>query len=274
MTKVLIPDLGGASDVTIIEILVKPGDQIDIDQPLLTLEGEKATMEVPATQAGEVSSVLVNVGDKVNVGDVIIELSIASTDNQESSDAAVENETQEKVVATSPAPTETNQLQTLMIPDLGGADSAQVIECLVNIGDQIVIDQAIVTLEGEKATMEVPASEAGEVKAIHIKVGDQIKQGQPMIDLMVSTSAVVSPQPSSSEEKPQTTKAETSPEQTPAPVTQSPVKSVTNEPLPSFDQVYAGPSVRRYAREFGIDLNQIKGTGQKGRIRKKISYNL
>ena len=266
MTKLLIPDLGGANDVTIIEVLVKPGDQITIDQPILTLEGEKATMEVPATEEGEVAQILVKVGDKVNVGDAVLELMTDATATLEASSEATEKDTStEQVAAQAPVTTEP-QLKTLMIPDLGGADSAQVIECLVQVGDTIAVDQPVLTLEGEKATMEVPATEAGEIKAIHVNVGDQIKQGQPMIDVLAEASdatPVITPETAS---EPVASEPQKPQAPTPAPVTPAPA---INEPLPSFDKVYAGPSVRRYAREFGIDLNQIKGTGQKGRIQKE-----
>ena len=265
MTKLLIPDLGGASDVTIIEVLVKPGDHIEIDQPILTLEGEKATMEVPATEAGEVAQVLVNVGDTVNVGDAVLELTAGATATPNAIETTSEETLTETMAAQTPEKNEP-QLQTLMIPDLGGADSAQVIECLVQVGDTIAVDQAVLTLEGEKATMEVPAVEAGEVKAIHVNVGDQIKQGQPMIDVLTEGSSAVSVATPESTQKPVASEPQKPVVQQPTPAV---AKPAAHEPLPSFDKVYAGPSVRRYAREFGIDLNQIKGTGQKGRIQKE-----
>ncbi|MEE2770285.1 MAG: dihydrolipoyllysine-residue acetyltransferase [Pseudomonadota bacterium] len=265
MVKLIIPDLGGASDVTIIEILVKPGDRVELDQSILTLEGEKATMEVPATQAGAIAKILVNVGDKVNVGDVVAELDVDDVPVTE--DKVIPDEVADEVPSKDEPASPTVELKTLNIPDLGGADSAQVIECLVNVGDEISIDQPVITLEGEKATMEVPSTEAGEIKKIHLQVGDQIKQGQPMIDVLTlnSTSTTLQAPQASQEvqvsQPQQPTVRQTSPTTTTAPV--------MSEPLPSFDKVYAGPSVRRYAREFGIDLNQIKGTGHKGRIQKE-----
>ena len=266
MVKLIIPDLGGASDVTIIEILVKPGDRVELDQSILTLEGEKATMEVPATQAGAIAKILVNVGDKVNVGDVVAELDVDDVPVIE--DKVISDEVADEVPSKDEPTSPTAELKTLNVPDLGGADSAQVIECLVNVGDEISIDQPVITLEGEKATMEVPSTEAGEIKKIHLQVGDQIKQGQPMIDVLTLNSASTTLQAPQASEEAQVSQPQQQPtvKQTSPTTTTTPVVS---EPLPSFDKVYAGPSVRRYAREFGIDLNQIKGTGHKGRIQKE-----
>lgn len=260
MKKLLIPDLGGATEATVIEILVKPGDMLEVDQPILTLEGEKATMEVPATEAGEVGEIYVSVGQQVNVNDPMLALKNEAKNAEDDSKSAADVEVPTEVVDHKQVSEPT--IQTIMIPDLGGADSAQVIECLVQIDDEIKLDQPVITLEGEKATMEVPSTLDGQVKALHIKVGDTIKQGDPMMDVL---GVIQQASQDTSEVATSVTESTEPPKVKPieAPIVQTP-----STPM-SFDHVYAGPSVRRYAREFGIDLNQIKGSGHKGRIQKE-----
>ncbi|HYF97958.1 MAG TPA: biotin/lipoyl-containing protein, partial [Coxiellaceae bacterium] len=153
-----VPDIGGASNVTVIEVLVKAGDRIEVETPLITLEGDKATMEIPSPQAGVVKQIELKVGDKVSEGSVILSLEAAA--------ASTATPVSEK-------PSEIS-LQEIHIPDIGGAKGVSVIEVSVKPGDQIVEEQPLLTLEGDKATMEVPAPITGEVIDVSIKVGDKV----------------------------------------------------------------------------------------------------
>lgn len=266
MTKVYVPDLGGADSATVIEVLVKPGDQVKLDQPIATLEGEKATMEVPATEAGVVEACHIQVGDVIKVGQPMITL-VASAES-ESEPVQEEPPTEEQINEVEGPKKITTESLVLSVPDLGGAPEAKVIECLVQVGDEIKQDQPLCTLEGEKATMEVPATHAGKVEALHIEVGQSVSIGAAIVTIQANGVEV-------NQEKPA---AAPPPKQ--APVTQTSQQTKPEVPKPSAPptthsaNVYAGPSVRRYAREFGIDLGLIQGTGQKGRIQKEdlIAY--
>lgn len=239
MTKeqdIVFPDLGGAADVTVIELLVKPHDQVAVEQPLLTLEGDKATMEVPAPFAGTITALAVKVGDTVNAGDLLGKAALADTNTR----------------APTPPATDTT-LTEAYFPDLGGAADVTVIELLVEPGATVTHEQPLLTLEGDKATMEVPSPHAGVLKSLAVQVGDTVNAGDliGMIDAKVST--------------PEVPQAEV----VPAPQT------AVNIPLPESTTenhdalIYAGPSVRRLAYEFGIDLGQITATGPKGRLLKE-----
>ena len=233
---IVFPDLGGAADVTVIELLVKPQDEVQEEQPLLTLEGDKATMEVPAPFAGTITALAVKVGDIVNAGDLLGRATLADADKE------------------SPIPVSTTPTLTeAHFPDLGGAADVTVIELLVEPGATIAEEQPLLTLEGDKATMEVPSPYAGVLKSVAVQVGDTVNAGDlmAMIDAEISDAVVSQPEV--------------------APMPEAPVATPTPE-LVTEDHgalVYAGPSVRRLAYEFGIDLGQVKATGPKGRLLKE-----
>ena len=241
--EIKFPDLGGADGVTVIEVLVNVGDDITIDQPLVTLEGDKATMEVPAATAGKLASLAVKVGDKVSAGDllgsVISDISEAPKAKDSKSDSII------------------------TLPDLGGAQDVTVIEILVSSGDAITQDQPLLTLEGDKATMEVPAPYAGTIKDFYLKVGDKVNEGDKVAT--VETSELVESQSESAVSEPESNTI------------------IDDYTLPDIDEtspneshgalVYAGPSVRRLAFEFGVNLNEVKATGPRGRLLKEDLQN-
>ncbi|MDP1604037.1 MAG: dihydrolipoyllysine-residue acetyltransferase [Legionella sp.] len=265
--QIKIPDIGGATDVDVIEILVKPGDEIKLNAPLLALESDKASMEIPAPKAGKISKIMVKVGDKVSEGDLILTL-LSNEDNQEKSeksqpvtDAASQKsaEPPQKQPAT-PGKTETLDVK---IPDIGGAVDVDVIEVIVKKGDKVEKDQSLITLEGDKATMDIPAPAAGVIESISLKVGDKVSQGSLILTMkteQVNTKAPVEP-PSTSVKTPEILREE--------PKASTEIKSDTLAESSSTATVFAGPAVRRMARELGVDLSQVKGGGRKSRITKE-----
>lgn len=273
--KISVPDVGGASQVDVIEILVQPGDIITLDTPLITLESDKASMDIPATQVGKVDEILVKVGDKVSEGDAI--LTLCASENEEGKTAPESKEESQPKEDSQPkekpsAPASSTEKKSkdfeVNIPDIGGASHADVIDVMVQEGDRVEKDQALITLEGDKATMDIPSPNAGLVKKVLVKVGEKVSQGSPILMLAMdeeSSTAEISAAPNeeslapmppqSPPELPETTQAKETPS---APL-----------PEPSSTSLLAGPGVRRLARELGVDLSQVSGKGRKGRIMKE-----
>ena len=262
MTKVLeikVPDIGDYKGVPVIEVHVKVGDRVEKEQSLVTLESDKATMDVPSSHAGVVKDVKVKVGDSISEGDVVILL-------EDESAATVASAT------STPAPTSTStqtsgETLEIKVPDIGDYKGVPVIEVHVKAGDRVEKEQSLVTLESDKATMDVPSSHAGVVKEVKVKVGDTISEGDVVILLSesgASTSTATAP----------ATKAVATPSSAPAP-TSAPSTSSTNVPVaapraeasPAAGGIsHASPSVRKYARELGVDVTKVNGSGPKGRI--------
>lgn len=239
---ITLPDLGGATDVQIIEILVQEGAHVQAEQPILVLEGDKATMEVPAPFAGVLTQWHVQVGDTVNSGDTV---ATASTQ-------AEEKETEKQDDIAPPTVEAVAHEVAIELPDLGGAHDVAVIEVLVASGDVVTPDQALLVLEGDKATMEVPATDAGTIVSLCVKVGDVVNAGDRIGTLRKAQAAAASPTPPPASKPPM-------PEVAPPEVAQP-----NNGAL-----LYAGPSVRRLAFEFGVDLTQVRASGPKGRLLKE-----
>ncbi|MFW9319216.1 pyruvate dehydrogenase complex dihydrolipoyllysine-residue acetyltransferase [Glaesserella parasuis] len=242
--QIQIPDIGG-DEVTVTEVMVKVGDTIAADQSIINVEGDKASMEVPAPEAGVVKEVLVKVGDKVTTGSPMLVLGAAGS-------APAPQAVAEAAPAPAAAPT-ASAVVDVNVPDIGG-DEVNVTEIMVKVGDTVAVDQSIINVEGDKASMEVPAPVAGVVKEILINVGDKVSTGKLVMRFEVAGAAPVV---------------------TPAPVAAAPAQSGNVSGL-SQEQVvasavyaHATPVIRRLAREFGVNLDRIKGTGRKGRIVKE-----
>lgn len=243
--QIIVPDVGGATDVEVIDVLVNVGDQIDVDDSIITLESDKASMDVPASHAGVVTAVAVSVGDKLNEGDIILSI---ETDAQASP----------QIDAAKPA------VVAVPVPDVGGATDVEVIEVTVAVGDEIDVDDSLITLESDKASMDVPSPHKGKVLEVQCQVGDKVNEGTTIV-MMEVLNAPTAPAP-----KPQTTQSATKPAaQTtvakPADMSAYDAKIAQANRTAS---IYAGPAVRRIAQEFGVDLTQVKGTGRKARILK------
>lgn len=280
LEKITIPDLGDSKDVEVIEILVSPGDEIQENDSLLTLETDKAAMEIPSTSAGTVKEVLVKVGDTVNQGDAFIVLESAGGSKAAEKPAAKEvapEPKQEAAKAENPAVEEAAAATSgeikaadIQVPDLGTDDAVEIIDILVSVGDEVKADDGLLTLETDKAAMDVPAPFAGKITGIKVKVGDKVTTGTV---IMVAETKAASPSApaatkTESQEKPAAIAASPSTEPAASKPTTSPALTAVITPE-SQEDVYAGPAVRKLARELGVDLRQVKGTGTKDRIVKE-----
>ncbi|KVX00795.1 dihydrolipoyllysine-residue acetyltransferase [Shewanella frigidimarina] len=264
--EVKVPDIGGDTDVSVIEVLVAVGDSIDVDTGLITLETDKATMDVPSPKAGVVKSVTVAVGDKVSEGSLVITLEVAGSAPVASAPQAVAPVAQAAQAPAAPAAT-TTQVQEIHVPDIGDANDVDIIEVLVAVGDEITADQGLITLETDKATMEVPAPFAGKLVSLTVKVGDKVSQGSLIATIETTSSAPVAQAAPTQAEPAAAAAAPTMAANRPStpPVPFHPSAAVTA----STGVVHASPAVRRLAREFGVDLTKVTGTGRKARILKE-----
>ncbi|MCH1920504.1 dihydrolipoyllysine-residue acetyltransferase [Shewanella sp. A3A] len=268
--EVTVPDIGDAKDVDIIEVLVNVGDSINADDGLITLETDKATMDVPAPQAGVVKSLAVKVGDKVSEGSLVLTLEVAGSGAAPAAAPApaAEPAPAAAAVPAAPAPAATgSQTIEVKVPDIGDAKDVDVIEVLVKAGDTINADDGLITLETDKATMDVPAPQGGVVKSVALSVGDKVSEGSLVLTLEVAGSApAAAPAPApAAEAAPAAAPAAAAPAASRPPVPHHPSAGVVQ----TTGVVHASPSVRRLAREFGVDLGLVKGSGRKGRIQKE-----
>lgn len=276
VVEVTVPDIGGDTDVSVIEVLVAVGDKIEVDSGLITLETDKATMDVPSPFAGVVKDVKVAVGDKVSQGSLVIMLEVggaapavapsvsapAATVAQAAPAATV------APVATAPAASVV-AVKEIQVPDIGDASNVDVIEVLVSVGDEITADQGLITLETDKATMEVPAPFAGKLLSLTVKVGDKVSQGS-VIATIETTSVATASAPVAVAQAAAPAPVSAVPVAAPTPASRPPVPHHPSAGTPvSTGAVHASPAVRRLAREFGVDLTQVTGSGRKGRIMKE-----
>lgn len=274
VVEVTVPDIGGDTDVSVIEVLVAAGDKIEVDAGLITLETDKATMDVPSPFAGVVKEVKVAVGDKVSQGSLVIMLEVggaapaaAPQASAPAASAPVAQAAPAAPVAPVAAAAPVVAVKEIQVPDIGDASNVDVIEVLVSVGDDITVDQGLITLETDKATMEVPAPFAGKLLSLTVKVGDKVSQGS-VIATIETVTAGAAPAPQAAAPAPVAQEA------APAPVAAAP----SRPPVPHHPSagapvatgvVHASPAVRRLAREFGVDLTQVTGSGRKGRIMKE-----
>ena len=276
---ITVPDLGEASEVEVIELLVSVGQSVAENESLLVLESDKAAMEIPAPLAGTVESIAVNLGDQVVTGSEILTLKVSATASDESSivqsDADKDSSDEEaEVTEKGESDLEQTSVTVIEVPDLGTEEEVDVIELHTTVGDTIAKDDALITLESDKAAMEVPAPVAGKVEELLLAIGDKVKTGSPILRLVSSHSEVnIEAQKTTEslksevvdEEQPPATSAEAEP--------QAAVVIQNSEPevdaSSSGPGVYAGPAVRKLARELGADLKQVPGTGARSRILKE-----
>lgn len=272
--EVFVPDIGDFKDVEIIEVLVKPGDVIKPEDSLITLESDKAAMEVPAPIGGRVKALKVKAGDRVNKGSPILVLELstgaspAPTVEPASSAPIAAPAAATESPAASPPVTGTGADQPVRVPDIGDFKDVEVIEVLVKEGDVIKAEDSLITLESDKAAMEVPAPMGGRVKSIAVKAGDRVSQGSLILTLSpVAEATAPAPAPSQAPaEAPVPPAAEPPvPSKRPAPVPSAPPSSDSGRPIPP----HASPAIRRFARELGADLTKVRGSGPKGRILKE-----
>jgi pyruvate dehydrogenase E2 component (dihydrolipoamide acetyltransferase) len=254
VAEVKVPDIGDFKDIPIIEIMVKVGDSVKPEDPLVSLESDKATMEVPAPSAGTVKELRVKLGDKVSEGSVILLL-----DSGAAGSAAAPAAAPKAAVSAPPSPTSTaGGVAEVRVPDIGDFKDIPVIEVFVKAGDTVKAEDPLISLESDKATMDVPSPLGGVVQAVKVKVGDKVSEGVVVLTLGTGNAAVAAP-------------AAAAPIAAPA-AAPTPAAKVTSATAASaideaaFGLAYAGPGVRKLAREAGADLGRVKGTGDKGRI--------
>ncbi|MFZ5956922.1 dihydrolipoyllysine-residue acetyltransferase [Pseudomonas knackmussii] len=270
-----VPDIGNGQG-EVIELLVKVGDKVEADQSLLTLESDKASMEIPSPKAGVVKSLKVKVGDTLKEGDEILELEVeggaaapeAPAAKTEAPAAAAPAPAAAPVAAPA-APAAAASVQDIHVPDIGSAGKANVIEVMVKAGDTVEADQSLITLESDKASMEIPSPAAGVVESVSIKIGDEVGTGDLILKLKVAGAAA----PAAAEQPAAAPAPAAAPVAAAPAAAPAPVKDEGPAPVgaPSRDgtKVHAGPAVRMLAREFGVELAEVKATGPKGRILKE-----
>jgi len=283
---IFIPDLGADKDVDLIDIMVQVGDKVEVEDGLITLETEKASMDVPTTHAGIIKEILVKVGDKANSGDLIARVEAEESSNEEPKVEETktaplktqEPQTQKEEVVAVQTPTQFVKEQSIQsvveevrVPDLGADKDVDLIDVMVKVGDIVDADDGLITLETEKASMDVPAPFGGEIIELFVNVGQKINSND-LIAKMIKTVVVENKVPTPIVTAPTTpTKVEKAVSSTP---TLQEVAAVSVEKEDSkvltkkASKVYASPSVRKIAREFGVDLGFVKGSGEKGRILK------
>ena len=264
MMEVRVPDIGDFKDVEVIEVLVKPGDSVQKEQSLITLESDKATMEIPAPQAGVVKALEVKLGDKVSEGALILRMDSDGARNEPAQLAPAAPAAAPAPAPKTPAPQASASETTVSVPDIGDFKDVEVIEVLVKPGDRVAREQSLITLESDKATMEIPSPASGVVKSLSVKLGDKVSQGSAV--LVLASSQGGAPEAASQPGPAQPAAVAPKVEAPPSP----PIPRA--EPVPvapreaTLSKPHASPSVRKFARELGADLSNVHGTGAKGRI--------
>ena len=252
VVDVNVPDIG-SDEVNVTDVMVKVGDRVEVDQSIINVEGDKASMEVPAPVAGIVKEIIIKAGDKVSTGTLIMRFEVAGSAS--ASAPAVSAPT------AAPAAPVASGMKDVNVPDIGG-DEVNVTEIMVKVGDSITEEQSLITVEGDKASMEVPAPFAGIVKEILVKAGDKVSTGSLIMRFEVAGAApAIAAAPQA-----------TAPAQVAAPAAapSAPAVTASDADVTSAKSfAHATPVIRRLAREFGVNLDKVKGTGRKGRILKE-----
>ena len=252
-----VPDIGDFTDVPVIEIFVKVGDTVKAEDPLVSLESDKATMDVPAPRAGKVKSIAVKVGDKVSEGSVLM----AFDGDGAAAATPAPPRRRSPSVSAPPSPVSAPAgVAEVRVPDIGDFTDVPVIEIFVKVGDTVKAEDPLVSLESDKATMDVPAPLSGVVQAINVKLGDKVSEGSVILSLATG-SATAAPSAAAAVAAAVDAGASAA---SPAPVAAAGTGASVDEA--AFALAYAGPAVRKLARELGVDLGKVKGTGEHGRI--------
>jgi pyruvate dehydrogenase E2 component (dihydrolipoamide acetyltransferase) len=276
LIDIKVPDIGDFAEVAVIELMVKVGDTIKVDQSILTVESDKASMEIPSSHAGVVKDIKVAVGGKVKEGSIVLSLEVAG-EAAASAPAAAVAAPAPAAQAAAPAavaaalvaaPVAASGPVEVKIPDIGDFKDVSVIEILVKVGDSIKVEQSLMTVESDKAAMEIPSSAAGVLKELKVKLGDKVNIGD-LIAILEGSSAVASAAVAP-------VVATTAPAAAPQAAASAPVAAVASAPAAAvpahaptsntLNLPHASPSVRKFARELGVPLAEVKGSGQKGRI--------
>jgi pyruvate dehydrogenase E2 component (dihydrolipoamide acetyltransferase) len=284
LIDIQVPDIGDFDEVAVIELLVKPGDTVKVEQSLITVESDKASMEIPSSHAGVVKEIVVHLGDKVKQG-----VTIARIEAQDAAAPAAPAKAAEAVAASAPAAAPAAAAAApagsaagpvkVMVPDIGDFKDVSVIEVLVKVGDTVKVEQSLVTVESDKASMEIPSSVAGVVTEISVKLGDKINIGDLLAVVQAAGGAPAAPAvapaaaPPAADARPAAT-APAAAAAAPAAAAAAAPAAAASAAMPAHDPTasvkaglpHASPSVRKFARELGVPLEEVKGSGAKGRI--------
>ena len=274
IVEVKVPDIGDFKEVEIIELMVKPGDTVKVDQSLITVESDKASMEIPSSHAGVVKELKVNVGDKIAEGSLVLLLEVADDASAPApAAAAAPAPAAEAAPAAAPAPAAPAGAPALVdvtVPDIGDFKEVEVIELMVKVGDTIKVDQSLLTVESDKASMEIPSSHAGVVKELKVKVGDKVAKGS--LVLVVETTGGAAAPAAAPVAAPAQAAAAPAAAVASAPVAAAPAAPAA-APAVNGKLAHASPSIRKFARELGVDLARVGGSGPKGRITQEDVQN-
>ena len=266
-----VPDIG-SGDGEVIELFVKVGDRIEADQSILTLESDKASMEIPAPKAGIVKSLKIKLGDRLKEGDELLELEVegaAAAPEAAAPAAPAAAPAAAEQPAAAPAAPAAATIQDIHVPDIGSSGKAKIIEVLVKAGDTVEADQSLITLESDKASMEIPSPAAGVVESISVKLDDEVGTGDFILKLKVAGAAAPAAPAQAAAPAPAAAKAE-APAAAPAPAAKAEAAPApAAAPAPKGAKVHAGPAVRQLAREFGVELSAVSPTGPHGRVIKE-----
>jgi pyruvate dehydrogenase E2 component (dihydrolipoamide acetyltransferase) len=273
LVEVKVPDIGDFKEVEVIELLVKAGDTIKVDQSLVTVESDKASMEIPSSTAGVIKELRVKIGDKVAEGSIVLVLEAAggAAAPAPAPAAAAPAPAPAQAAAPAPAPAAASggsRTIDLVVPDIGDSKDVSVIEVFIKVGDTLKAEQSVITVESDKASMEIPSSHAGVVKELKIKLGDKVSQGSVLATLEVAggapAAAAAAPAPAAA------SVPAAAPETPSTPVVERVVPTAAlpaAEPPPATGRLpHASPSIRKLARELGVPLAEVRGSGLKGRI--------
>lgn len=276
MVEVKVPDIGDFKDVEVIELLVKPGDRVAVDQSLLTVESDKASMEIPSSHAGVVKELKVALGDKVSEGTLVLVLEgegAAAPPPAPAPAAAPAAAPAPAPAAPAPAPAAAASGPVdVVVPDIGDFDEVAVIEVFVKPGDAVKVEQSLITVESDKASMEIPSSHAGTVAELLVKLGDKVSKGTPIVRLTGASGAAAAAAPAPVAAPAATATPSAAPAAAPTPAV-APAPAAAPATMPAHQPGTAGaslphasPSIRRLARELGVPLAEVRGSGPKGRI--------
>jgi pyruvate dehydrogenase E2 component (dihydrolipoamide acetyltransferase) len=270
LVEVKVPDIGDFAEVEIIELLVKPGDTVKAEQSLITVESDKASMEIPSSHAGVVKELKVKLGDKVKEGSLVVVLEAeaagAATPAPAAAAPAPAAAPAAPAAAAAPVAPASGSTIDVVVPDIGDFDEVTVIEVMVKAGDAIKVEQSLITVESDKASMEIPSSHAGVVKDVKVKVGDKVAKGS-LVAVVQAAGGAAAPAAAAAAPAPAVASA---PVAAPSPAAD---KAVPTAALPAHEPTaatgtlpHASPSIRKLARELGVPLGEVKGSGPKGRI--------
>ncbi|MDH3065106.1 dihydrolipoyllysine-residue acetyltransferase [Achromobacter insolitus] len=277
IVQIKVPDIGDFKEVEVIEVLVAVGDTIKAEQSLITVESDKASMEIPASQGGVVKSISVKVGDKVAEGTVVLEVEASGAGEAAAPAAAPAKEEAPKAEtkaapqqAAAAAPAAASGPVNIEVPDIGDFKEVEVIEVMVAVGDTIKAEQSLITVESDKASMEIPASQGGVVKEVKVKVGDKVAKGSVVVVVEGAAPPTAAPAPAPAAKAEAAAapaaKAEVAPAPAPAAQRPAPAAALEDANLKPGQLPHASPSVRKFARELGVNLSKVKGSGPKDRI--------